>query len=120
MIIFIFLIGAGMAFINNVDGQGNGLYEVSMPDSGVQSNLSMASSTNDALLQTSKTSELNYIEMLSLIGTTIFGGLMAVLTLGSLMESFHVPAPMIVWFISPLGIVLVFWLIEMWLGRPSE
>jgi hypothetical protein len=115
MILFIFIFGAGMAYINET-----GLYEIKMPESGVQSNLSQASSTNDALLQTSKDSGLNYIEMLQLMGKTIVGGLVAIFTLGPLLTSFGIPIGLAGWLISPLGIVLVFWLVEMWMGRPAE
>jgi hypothetical protein len=115
MILFIFIFGAGMTYINETQ-----MYTVQMPESGVQSNLSQASSANDALLQTSKDSGLNYIEMLQLMGKTVFGGLLAIFTLGPLLQSFGIPIGLVGWLISPLGIVLVFWLVEMWLGRPVE
>jgi hypothetical protein len=115
LLIFIFIIGSGMTYINET-----GLYEIKMPESGVQSNLSQAGSTNTALLETSKASDLNYIEMLFLVGKTVFGGLVAIFTLGPLLESFGLPFGMVAWLLSPLGIVLVFWLIEMWLGRSPE
>ena len=115
MILFIFIFGAGVAYINE-----SGMYDLKIPESGVQSNLSQASSLNQAMLETSKTSELNYIEMLQLVGKTVVGGLVAIFTLGPLLNSLGIPMPLVVWLISPLGIVLVFWLIEMWLGRPAE
>jgi hypothetical protein len=115
LIIFIFLIGAGMTWINDT-----GLYKMQMPESGIKSNLSQADATNNALLQTSKDSGLNYIEMLFLLGKCVIGGLLAIFTLGPLLISLGVPPDLTIFLLSPLGIVLVFWLIEMWLGRPAE
>jgi hypothetical protein len=77
MILFIFIIGAGMTYINET-----GLDEIKVPESGVVSNLSQASGTNTALLESSKDSGLNYIEMMQLMGKTVFGGLLAIFTLG--------------------------------------
>jgi len=121
MIIFIFILGAGVSYFNE-----SGLYDhidggYNIPESGIVSpNSSQAESLNNALIETSKDSGLNYLEMLSLIGKTVFGGLVAIFTLGPLLVSLGIPIPMVAWLLSPMGIVLVFWLIEMWLGRPAE
>lgn len=114
-IIFIFIFGAGMTFINETN-----LYAVKMPESGVQTELSQAQEANEALVQTSKDSGLSSIEQITLIGQCVVGGIIAVLTLGPILASFGIPNSIIIYLLSPLGFVLVFWIIELWLGRPAE
>ena len=124
MLIFIFVLGAGMAFMNNVDGHGNGLYgggPTVMPDSGINTTDPKQSTVlNQGLIDTSKDSGLNYSEMLGLVGSTVFGGLTAIATLAPLLHNLGVPDSLGLWLLSPLGLVIVFWLIEMWLGRAVE
>ena len=114
-IIFIFILGAGMTFINE-----SGLYTMKMPESGAQSDLAQAQEINSALVDTSKESGMSGIEQITLLGQCVFGGVLAIFTLGPMLSSFGVPGGMIVYLLSPLGFVLVFWLIEMWLGRSAE
>lgn len=115
MILFIFIFGAGMTYINET-----GLYAIKMPESGITTNTSQASTFNTALTESSKESGLSVIEQVWLMGKCVLGGIVAILTLGPLLSSFGIPGGLIVFIISPLGIILVFWLIEMWLARPSE
>ena len=115
VIIFIFIFGAGMTFINETN-----LYAIKMPESGVQTNLSQAQQSNMALVQTSKDPGLSTIEQITLIANCVVGGIIAVLTLGKLLESFGIPNSIIIYMLSPLGFVLVFWIIELWLGRSAE
>lgn len=114
-IIFIFLLGAGMTFINET-----GLYSMKMPESGAQSDLEQAREVNTALVQTSKESGMSVIEQVTLLGQCVIGGLLAILTLGPMLASFGIPDSMIIYLLSPLGFVVVFWIIELWLGRSAE
>lgn len=114
-IIFIFIFGAGMTFINDT-----GLYSMKMPESGVQSDLTQASELNQGLIDTSKDSGLSTIEQITLIGSCFVGGIIAIFTLGPMMASFGIPTSFITYALSPLGFVVVGWIIEMWLGRSVE
>jgi hypothetical protein len=120
IILFVFIFGATVTYINDPYGTGVGLYDVSIPESGVQSNLSQAQQLNTALTETSKTTQMSVIDQLYIIGTSITGGLLAVFTLGPLLQSLGVPVGIAGLFISPLGIVAAFWVIEMWTGRAQE
>jgi hypothetical protein len=115
LMLFIFIFGAGMTFMTD-----SGIYSMKMANQGLASNISQAQGMNTAMLESSKDSNMNYIQMLSIMGSSLVGGVMAVVTLGPLMISLGVPPNLAVFFISPLGVVLAFWLIEMWLGRPAE
>lgn len=115
IIIFIFIFGAGMTYINETN-----LYAVKMPETGVQSNLSQASQLNTALTETSKSSQLSSIDQMYIIGSSVVGGLMAIFTLGPLLISMGVPVGLAGWFLSPMGFVIAMWVIEMWTGRPAE
>lgn len=113
-ILFIFILGAGMTFINDT-----GLYSPKMPTSGLVSNNTQAMQFNEAMTASSK-DNLNVAEQLWLMGSCIVGGVVAVLTLGPMLQSFGIPPSLVTWLISPLGVVLAFWMIEMWLGRSPE
>jgi hypothetical protein len=115
LILFIFIFGAATTFINET-----GLYSAKLPESGIVSNTDQANEFNDALTKSSKDSGLNAYEQMYLMGKCVFGGIFAIFTLGPLLDSYGVPLGMQGFLLSPLGIVLVFWLIEMWLGRPAE
>jgi hypothetical protein len=116
MIIFIFCFGAALTYINDT-----GMYDIKMPESGVQSSLQQAEDTNAALLQTTDGSyDQGLWEQMKILGQSIFGGILAIFTLGPLLMSMGVPVGMAGMFISPLGFVAIAWLIEMWLGRPME
>jgi hypothetical protein len=114
-IIFIFILGAGMTFINET-----GLYAMKMPETGAQSDLDQAREVNTALVETSKESGLSVVEQITLLGQCVVGGLLAILTLGPMLASFGIPDSMIIYMLSPLGFVVVFWIIELWLGRSAE
>jgi F0F1-type ATP synthase assembly protein I len=115
IILFVFIFGATVAYINN-----SGLYEIKLPESGAESDISQARNLNTALTDTSKSTSMSFIDQLYLIGTSITGGLLAVLTLGPLLQSMGVPLGMIGLLLSPLGIVAAFWVVEMWTGRSQE
>ena len=115
IILFIFIFGATVTYIND-----SGLYEMKLAESGASSSISQAQQLNTALTETSKSTSMSMIDQLYIIGTSITGGLLAVFTLGPLLQSMGVPLGMIGMLISPLGIVAAFWVIEMWTGRSQE
>lgn len=116
MIIFVFALGATIGYINET-----GMYAYSIPESGIESTLQSANETNQALIEsTSDTYEASLLEQLKILGSSVFAGIVAVLTLGPLLISLGIPVGMAGMLISPLGIALIFWLVEMWLGRPAE
>lgn len=115
IILFIFIFGATVSYINDSE-----MYELKIPESGAQSDISQAQNLNTALTDTSKSTSMSMIDQLYIIGTSITGGLLAVFTLGPLLASMGVPLGMIGMLISPLGIVAAFWVIEMWTGRSQE
>jgi F0F1-type ATP synthase assembly protein I len=115
IILFIFIFGATVTYIND-----SGMYTIKLAESGASSDISQAQELNTALTETSKSTSLSVIDQLYIIGTSITGGLLAVFTLGPLLASMGVPLGMIGMLISPLGIVAAFWVIEMWTGRAQE
>ena len=115
LIIFLFVIGATMTMINET-----GLYSQKLPETGLATNTSQASEFNEALVQSSTDANTFNIESLFLLGKCLIGGLTAIFTLGPLLTNIGVPGGVILWILSPLGIVLVFWMVEMWLGRSVE
>lgn len=116
MIIFVFALGASITYINDT-----GLYVMKVPESGVQSDIGQAQQMNEAMLQTTDTPNgLGTWEQLKIVGHSIFGGAVAILTIGPLLMSLGIPIGMVGLLISPLGFALAAWLIEMWLGRPME
>jgi hypothetical protein len=115
LLLFVFIFGAASTFLNS-----SGLYEHQLPTSGLESNTSQATQFNIALEDAASDSSIYNFKIIWMMGQCISGGIIAIITIGPLLESYNVPAPLIAWIISPLGIVLVFWIIEMVLGRQSE
>lgn len=115
IILFVFIFGSAVTYIND-----SGMYEIKIPESGVTTDLTQAQQLNTALTETSKNSQMSVTDQLYIIGTSITGGLLAVFTLGPLLQSMGVPLGIAGLFISPLGIVAAFWVIEMWTGRSQE
>jgi F0F1-type ATP synthase assembly protein I len=115
IILFIFIFGATVSYVND-----SGLYTIKLSESGASSNVGQATQLNTALTETSKSSSMSAQDQLYIIATSITGGLLAVFTLGPLLQSMGVPLGMIGMLISPLGIVAAFWVIEMWTGRSQE
>lgn len=115
MILFIFIFGAGMTYINETE-----LYHFSMPDSGLGTQISDSQNTVMAMEETVKNPGLSLLEQAFILGRCVSGGLTAILTLGFLLQELGIPPGLVGWLLSPLGIVVVFWLVELWLGRPAE
>ena len=123
LMIFIFVFGAVSAYITD-----SCLYPLAggdcygLPSQGLEFNASDVQEINEGLLESSKSSVSGFsqFEWFYIIGKSLVGGIIAVLTLGPLLESYGIPVGMVGFIISPLGIVLAFYLAEYWLGRPSE
>lgn len=117
LILLIFIFGASATFINET-----GLYTHKLPVTGAGYNGSEANQINTALVSSAQSGNSNdfNIQSLVMLGKCILGGVSAIFTLGPLLASYHVPAPMIAWLISPLGIILAFWFVEQWMGRSPE
>jgi F0F1-type ATP synthase assembly protein I len=115
IILFIFIFGATVSYINDT-----GLYTIKLAESGAQSDIGQAQQLNTALTETSKSPSMSVTDQLYIIATSITGGLLAVFTLGPLLHSLGIPLGMIGMLISPLGIVAAFWVIELWTGRSQE
>ena len=123
MILFIFIFGAFTTFINETDlycRPNNPDSCMKMPSSGVESQLQQANETNEAFLKTTSNPIMGMWDQLFIMGKCIVGGLVALFTIGFLLQSYGIPAGLAGFLISPLGIVAVFWILEMWLGRPAE
>lgn len=116
LIILIFVFGASCTLLNE-----SGLYTYKLPTSGVGYNTSQAQEMNTALVS-SASSEGNGFGLTSLliVGKIVVGGITAIFTLGPLLKSFGAPDTIVIWALSPLGIVLVFWVVEYWLQRYQE
>jgi len=115
IILFVFIFGATVTYINDAE-----FYTVRLAESGAQSDIGQSQQLNTALTETSKSTGMSLTDQLYIIGTSITGGLLAVFTLGPLLASMGVPLGMIGMLISPLGVVAAFWVIEMWTGRSQE
>jgi hypothetical protein len=121
LLLFIFIFGAGLTFMTESQIFClPGTTCVGLGGTGVASNVTQAQQKNTEMLTASQDSGLNYVKMLQVMGSSIVGGVTALVTLGPLMMDLGVPPNLAVFFISPLGFVIVFWLIEMFLGRPAE
>lgn len=120
-ILFVFVLGASMTYINET-----GLYCVGdsakcMPDSGLQSNAENANRTSQVLLQESQhPSAFSTWNQLGIMAKSIMGGVVGLFTFGFLLQDMGIPLGLAGFLLSPLAIVFVFWLAEYWLGRPAE
>jgi hypothetical protein len=115
ILILIFAFGATVAYINET-----GLYEQKLPESGVTATLQQVNDTNTAMLESSKNPLFSAIEQASIFGKVIFGGVLALFTIGPTLAALGIPTGMVGVFLSPLGIVLLFAIFEWWFGRSSE
>jgi hypothetical protein len=115
MILFIFCFAAVSAGINQM-----GLYEYKLPTTGVTAQLDDIQEINTGMVETGKNPALLAIDQLTMFGKCIVAGLLAIVTLGPLMASYGIPASIYTMFISPLGFVVLMWIGEYWLGRPTE
>ena len=115
LILFIFCFAAVSAGINQM-----GLYEYKLPTTGVTAQLDDIQEINTGMVETGKNPALLAIDQLTMFGKCIVAGLLAIVTLGPLMASYGIPASIYTMFISPLGFVILMWIGEYWLGRPTE
>jgi hypothetical protein len=115
-ILFVFIFGAGLTYINDT-----GLYEQRMPDSGITTSTENANQTGQVMLHEAEhPSTFSTWNQLGMMFHAIWGGIVALFTIGFLLESFGIPPGLVGFLISPLAIIVVFWLAEYFLGRPAE
>ena len=115
LIIFLFVFAAGAVFLN-----ATGMYTYKLPESGLSQNTSQALDYNTALKESSTDANTFNLEILWQMGAYLGAILTAILTLDKTLAAYGVPMEMILFVLAPLGVVLVFWIIEMWLGRSVE
>jgi hypothetical protein len=115
LLLFLFIFGAASTFLN-----GSGMYQHQLPETGLVSNTSQASDLNSAVQGAAGNQDTYNFQIIFLMGQCIAGGILAILTLGPLLISYGVPPSLAAYAISPLGIVLLFWVIEMVFARYSE
>lgn len=115
LLLFLFIFGATATFLNSAD-----LYEHQLPDSGLASNSSDPTELNEAMMSATDDQTSFSFRIFFLLGECIAGGILAIVTLGPLLISYGVPESMAAYAISPLGLILLFWIFEMWLGRAQE
>jgi hypothetical protein len=115
LLIFVFVFGAATTFINT-----SGLYQHQLPNSGLAANTSQPSDFNSAIQGATSNQAAYSFQTIFLLGQVIAGGITAIITLGPLLISYGVPASMTVFLISPIGFVVVFWIIELIFGRFIE
>jgi hypothetical protein len=115
-ILFVFIFGASLSYINET-----GLYSTQLPASGTSTDIERANQTQLSMQKEAENpSVLSAWNQIGIMFRAIWGGVVALFTIGFLLESFGIPAGLVGFLISPLAIILVFWLFEYWLGRPAE
>ena len=115
ILIFIFAFGAAVTFINET-----GIYAERLPESGIESTLQQVNDTNAAMLEASKEPSFTIVEQAMIFGRSVVGGVIAIFTLGPMLAQLGFPIGTVGVILSPLGIVLLFWLFEVWMGRAQE
>lgn len=115
LLLFLFIFGAASTFLN-----GSGMYQHQLPETGLVSNSSQASELNAAAQSAASNPDTYNFQIIFLMGQCVAGGILAILTLGPLLISYGVPPSLAAYAISPLGIILLFWVIEMVFARYSE
>ena len=108
ILVFIFIFGAVAGYVNET-GLYTSVYTIPhgssvMTEGSVQELTTQAQAVNP--------SPLSYLDWISLFIKVIAAGVTALFTLGPLLESFGIPSGMAGMFVSPLGIILAFWLVE--------
>ena len=115
ILIFIFLLGSVSAGINGLN-----IYEQKLPVSGAAMQMKEVESINAQMVETGKNPALMLVDGLVMMGKCVVAGLLAIVTLGPLLDSYHIPSGIYGMFLSPLAFVVVMWLFELWLGRSPE
>jgi hypothetical protein len=116
LLLFLFIFGAASSFINSA-----GLYQHNLNPSALSTNSTGSASTFNSAVQSASSNQESFsFQTIFLMGQCIAGGVTAILTLGPLLISYGVPPSMAAYAISPLGIILMFWMIEWFFGRYIE
>jgi hypothetical protein len=115
LLLFLFIFGAASTFLNST-----GLYEHTLPTSGLNSNTTEATTFNSAIQNAASDSTSYNYQTIFMMGQCIAGGITTIVTLGPLLISYGVPESMAAYAISPLGIILLFWVVEMIFARYQE
>ena len=115
LILFLFIFGAFSTYISE-----SGFYQVNLPNTGIESSVTEAQQVNEAMLETAKNPSMSIVEQLFLFGKCIVGGILAILTLGPLLQSYGMDVGLAGFFISPIAFIMVWWLFDMWLGRSTQ
>lgn len=114
-LLVVFIFGAVCGYINDT-----GIYSgIALPVSSA--NLSTGSVTElTENMQSVEASDFSFIEWLTMGGRAIIAGVIAIFTLGPLLQSFGLPVGMAGMFISPLALIVLLWVISYFTGRESE
>lgn len=115
ILLAIFIFASVTAYINE-----SGLYSMNLPTSRASVQLNEVQKLNEGLSEETMNPGISMINQLSVFGKSIWAGFIALFSLGPMLESYGIPAGMAGMLISPIGFVAIFWLFEVWLGRPAE
>lgn len=123
-LLFVFLMGAGITYMNDAGFYCNTNHPdtcTKLPDSGLTSDQRQANDTSQALMyeaqHPSATSTWNQIG----IGFhSLFGGVMSLFTFGFLLQDMGVPVGLWGFLLSPMALVISWWAIGFWTGREPE
>jgi hypothetical protein len=115
MILFIFCFAAVSAGINEL-----GMYEYKLPTTGLNAQLTDIQEINTGMVETGKNPALFAIDQIVMFGKCIVAGLTAIFTLKPLLDSYNIPTGIYGMFLSPISFVVLMWIGEYWLGRPTE
>lgn len=121
ILLAIFVFASVTTYIND-SGLYSG-YGVVIPTEGmspVTTQLEQVNETNRAMLGASKDSGFSVLEQFWIFGKAFVGGIIALFTLGPLLQSLGVPIGMAGMILSPLGFVFLMFLYEMFFGRSAE
>ena len=115
IILFIFIFGAVVGYVNET-----GLYTgYTIP----ADNIAMSEGSVQELqenMMSEEASDYSYIDWILLGGKCLLAGVAAIFTLGPLLNDMGIPVGMAGMFISPLALILVFWIIEYFTGRSPD
>jgi len=113
ILVFIFIFGAVAGYINETGlyCNPNNIDCYTIPHgSSVMTEGSVQELTTQA--QAVNPSPLSYLDWIFLFIKVIAAGVTAIFTLGPLLKSFGIPVGMEGMFVSPLALIVAFWLVE--------
>lgn len=120
-ILFVFIFGAGLTYINDTRLYCIGEDGICMPDSGITTSTEQANETGQAMLREANSpSTFSSWTQLGYMFHAIWGGITGLFLFSALLENFGIPGALVGFLLSPLALVVIFWLAEYFLGRPAE